>query len=270
MPKAFSLLPTRFEDGRNLAIEEGLRQSGFEVIHGGGNPSKGDLLVTWNLYGSKAQMARSYEKAGARALVAEEAHIRIINGEKYFQLAFGGHNGAGKFRVGGPERWNEWNIPIKPWRKNGNHILVAAQRGFGYNNMAMPDSWPRDILSKLRRVTSRPIWFRAHPKLGDRAQKPEGYNKLCDITKSLDYDFQNAWACVVYTSGVATHALMEGIPVFYDGPKLLSYKACEDNLARIEIPRMLDRIPAFHDVSWSQWSMNEIRSGEAIRWLLKY
>jgi hypothetical protein len=267
LPTAYNRLPTRFEDKRHEAIAEGLRSAGYDVS-GTGSPTRpDDLLVTWNLYGSRFQEAESARKTcKAETLVAEEAHIRTIKGEKHFQLAFGGHNGWGRFRVGGHERWDRWEIPISPWQKDGDHILVCAQRGFGYNRMAMPTNWPDTVLAELRERTKMPIWFRAHPKLKE-PQKPRGYDRLCDISRPLADDLRNAYACVVYTSGVATLALLAGVPVFYAGPTVLAADACRRGFDDIDQPWMLDRLPALRRLAWSHWSMSEIRSGEAIRWL---
>jgi hypothetical protein len=132
--------------------------------------------------------------------------------------------------------------------------------------MAMPNNWPETILAALRAVTRRPLWFRAHPKLRE-PQKPRGYDKLCDISKPLVDDLRGAHACVVYTSGVATHALLAGVPVLYTGPTVLAAGACRQGLADIEAPWLGDRLPALRRLAWSHWSMDEIRSGEAVRWL---
>ena len=49
---AWSLLPTRFEDGRHEAIEQGLRANGYDVRHGGPAAIRSDdVLVTWNSHG---------------------------------------------------------------------------------------------------------------------------------------------------------------------------------------------------------------------------
>ncbi len=270
MPTAHSLLPHRFEDGRHTAIEAGAAAAGFKVRHGAHAPRPGDILLTWNLYAGPAAQAQKFKAAGADVVVCEESYIRVINGEKYFALGRGGHNGAGVVPKFLPERWGSWGIDIAPWRADGDHILVCGQRGFGYNAMAMPDSWPDDIYRRLRKRTDRPLWFRAHPKRR-RRETSAPYDKVLDYDQTLESQLRGAWAAVVYTSNCATKALLRGIPVFYDGPSLITDLACDpfpterDIDLDIEDPYLGDRAPAFNRLAVSQWSMSEIRSGEPFR-----
>ena len=47
MPTAFSILPDRFEDGRHLALEEGLQAVGFDLVRGYGDPAgPDDVLIS--------------------------------------------------------------------------------------------------------------------------------------------------------------------------------------------------------------------------------
>jgi hypothetical protein len=266
--KAFSLLPDRFEDGRHTIFKTGLREVGYEIVEGLKGPvGKDDLILGWNAYGPTYQAMRDHGANGARALVFEESYVRRIDGQKYFALAVGGHNGFGTWRIGGPERWRSWNVPVEPWRATGDHILVCGQRGFGYNAMAMPADWPDTVFERLREITDRPLWFRAHPKR--RARMPSvRYDRMLDWNEPIAAHLDNAWACVVYTSNSATDALIHGVPAFCDGPAIVSEPATERGIAGIETPSHRDREDGFVRLSWAQWSVAELESGAAFRWLL--
>jgi len=259
--KAYCLVPDRFEDGRHLAIREGLAAFGFDVLTDRPDPTTltpndQDILVTWNTYGNNAVLAKKFRNF----VVCEEAYIRVIKGEKYFAIGHNGHNGNNINPIGPPLRFINWGLTWKAWREHGDHILVCGQRGFGYNAMAMQEDWPDKVFAKLRSITKRPLWFRPHPK---RQRKMPGvtYDKLVDFQEPIEDQLKNCWAVVVFTSNSATNALLEGIPAFYEGPNIVTREVSQKGLEAIEKPTLGDRIQAFQRLSWSQFSMDEIKRG---------
>ena len=208
---AWSLLPTRFEDGRHEAIEQGLRANGYDVRHGGSAAIRSDdVLVTWNSHGRTEALSAQFKAAGARHIVCEEAYFRRVNGEKHIALALWGHNGSGTWKPGGPGRFARFGIDPAPWRRDGDHVLVCGQRGFGYNAMAMPNAWPDDVHDRLRQATKRPIWFRPHPKRR-RKMPTAAYDRVLNHEEPLVDHLRGAWAVVVWSSNAATVALRHGV-----------------------------------------------------------
>lgn len=275
MSRAYSLLPSRFEDGRHNSFKQGLKRIGYEIIEGAPplNVDIGpkDLILGWNAYGPTYDTMRRAQPL--QCLVFEEAYIREINGEKYFACGLGGHNGHGWVRFGGNERWDSWNIDIKPWRTDGKHVLVCGQRGFGYNKMAMPTNWVDDVYAQIRPLTDRPLWFRPHPKR--RAKMPRAaWDKVLDFNIPLEQHLEDAWCVVVWTSNSATAALLNGIPAYYCGPNIVTQGAAEPisfvqehGFEKLVLPD--HRYDAMVRLSWSQWSVSEYETGAAFRWLLK-
>lgn len=268
MPTAYSILPTRFDDGRHIAIEQGLKAAGFTVVHGDGAPrSPDDVLITWTVHkGAKEAAARRFEASGGprggggRVIVAEEAYIRHVPGvaEQFFALSLHDHNGAGSFHVGNGERWDGWNIPLKPWRTSGEHIVVREQRGIGSTLMASPPNWHLDAVRRLRDLTQRKVVVRTHPKTLKRKGRytpPESV-------------LAGAWCVVTWASALGVKALLEGIPVIACAPHWICEGAAGRTLEQVNDPPMPERLPAFRRLAWAQWSMAEIRSGEAFKHLL--
>ncbi len=256
MPTAFSILPERFADGRHTAIERGLAAAGWRLQRGFGMPrGPDDMLVTWTLHrGPKETAARSFEAAGGRVLVCEEAYFRLVNGEAHFALALHDHNGAGQWQVGGPQRWRSFNIPLKPWRQGGTHILLREQRGIGSTRMASPPLWHDGAARRLKSLTGRPLLFRAHPK-------SRLYRETAAAQPSLEEALADCHAVVTWASAIAARALVAGVPVFYEAPALICAGACQRGLEGIEAPRHPDRLPALERLAWAQWSHAEIASG---------
>lgn len=209
----------------------------------------GDVLVIWNRYASWDVWASRYEAAGAHVLVAENGYI----GKRTVALSAHHHNGAGKWGVGPVPRWPRLNIEPKPWRANGEHILVLPSRGVGPPGVAMPKGWLNGTVSRLKKATRRPIRVREHPGI----DKP-----------SLDPDLKNAWACVTWGSGAGIKALVGGVPVFHELPQWIGAPAAVHGIENLESPYTGDRAPMLERLAWAQWSVDEIESGEAFRLLL--
>lgn len=219
------------------------------------NPQPGDILLLWNRKGREDQTAKVYERAAATVLVAENGYINGADGQKRYALAIGQHNGAGKWRVGGPERFDAMGIELHAWR-SGDEIVLLPQRGIGAPGVAMPLRWVNTTEAMLKRSTRRKISTRRHPG----HLKTEPYEAL-----------KHAHCAVTWGSGAAIKALAHGIPVFH-GLKSWIGAAAASQLdgADIERPKMSDddRLEMFRRLAWAQWDMAQITSGEAFEWLL--
>lgn len=266
MPTAFSLLPDRFADGRHLALKAGLRRLGYKLREGTGTPADTrDLLITWTVHKGPKERARdSFEAAGGRVIVAEEAHLRHVpNGpyprDRYFSLCL--HDHQHDWRVGGPERWESWRIEPAPWQPTGWRVLVREQRGIGSSRMASPPNWHERTARTLETLSDQMVEIVPHPKTLKRRGLP---------VPSDDALFAEAWCAVVWASHMGTEALLRGVPVIACAPRFFLAKACGRCLEDVEAPVMPDnRERAFQRFAWAQWAMSEIESGEAFAHLLQ-
>jgi hypothetical protein len=243
---------------RREAFVRGLRACGFDVQLRPPSPNvePDDALVIWNRYGHYHDVASQVQKAGGQVIVAENAYVGVDRADRRrYALANGGHNGSGAWPHGGPERWESLGIALKAWRTDGEHILVAPNRSFGMPGFIMPPNWERDVVTRLRRVTQRPIRVRPHPGNGP-PKKP------------LIEDLVGAWAVVIWSSSVGCEALIEGIPVFCEAPWWVAKGAAIPSIKNIDNPDLPDRMPAFQRLAWAQWSVEEIESGEPFHHLL--
>lgn len=221
-------------------------------------PEPGDLLLMWNRRSVDATYAKNFEHAGGTVIVAENGYINGRDGEKRYALALGHHNGAGRWRVGGPERFEALRLELAPWRMSGDHVLVLPQRGIGEGGVAMPMQWGHRMFVDLQRTLARPVRLRRHPG---------------DLKKSEPYvDLQNAHCAVTWGSGAGIKALAVGIPVFHAFPRWIGAGAASPlDGADLERPFMDDdaRLTMFRRLAWAQFTMREIVSGDAFAWLLQ-
>lgn len=241
---------------RLAAFEIGLSRRGYQVVHKTPRRiSPNDVLVIWNRYQATDQVANRFEVNGATVLVTENGWIGSDRHRRpYYALARQHHNGAGTWEVGPTDRLAELTFELKPWRKTGDHILVLPQRGIGPPGVKMPAGWAVDVIRRLEKLTKRPVRLRPHPG----KERP-----------SLDPDLENCWAAVTWGSGAGIQAILAGIPVFHELEKWIGAPAAKYGIDDLENPFLGDRLPMLHRLSWSQWSLEEIQSGEPFRWLLK-
>lgn len=242
---------------RSEAFEAGFRACGYEVHkHLEHKPQPGDVLLIWNRYAHFDSAAKEFERRGLPVLVAENGYLgREWNGGFWYAMARNHHNGGGSWPVGDTDRWRDLGLQIRPWRREGKHVLVLAQRGIGAEGVRQPNDWLRAATARLHQMTRRQVIVRQHP--GENGGRP------------LEADLADAWCCVTWGSGAAIKSLMAGVPVFHGFPRWIGAPAAAPFGGDIEKPFLGDRLPMFERLIWAQWSLPEIRSGRAMRWLLQ-
>jgi len=237
---------------RKIEFLNGLRRHGFQVSDRHlRHPQPGDVLLLWNRPRPYEHVAAAYESAGATVIVAENGYLgQPEGGGKYYALALDRHNGAGRWYAGDRPRYE---VKEDPWRKKGNHILVLPQRGIGSPGVRMPSAWTQQTMKRLEQLTDRPIRLRPHP----------GHKKLDPAP-----DLVNCHAAVTWGSGAGIKAIRAGIPVFFDFEKWIGASGAARLGADLEACNMPDRTELWRRITWAQWSIDEISSGEAFDGLL--
>jgi hypothetical protein len=179
-----------------------------------------------------------------------------------------------------PSRWSQISkdlgISLKPWRLQGNHILICLQRNGGWSMRGLDViQWMNSIILEIRKYSNRPIVVRAHP--GDK--KIGGHLKINHKSVSLSTgvdlreDLKNAWATVVYNSSPSVASIIEGIPSFLTDPQpqhSQSVAVANTDISRIEDPVMVDRQAWVERLSMCHWKFDELKSGEAWKFFRKY
>ena len=177
-----------------------------------------------------------------------------------------------------PQRWQQiqqhMGVGLKPWRANGNHVLMCLQRdgGWSMSGFSVTD-WALITAKHIRQHTARPIRIRPHP--GDK--KAGRYCRdildlfrrhgITDVSLSssdtlLQRDFKHCWAVVCHNSSPAVAAAIEGIPVFLTDPvRSQAQQVANTDLAMIESPVLHDREHWVHRISQFHWSYDDLTTG---------
>lgn len=226
---------------RRDAFREGLEAAGYTLVERTLKPEPDDLLLIWNRYGINDYFANLFEKAGAKVFVTENGWLgKSWRNAGWFALSKNHHCGAGAWTVGGPERWDSLNVPLAPWRTEGERIILA-QRGIGEPGLASPPEWAERIRATY----------------GGRIRKHPGKHAP-DI--SLEEDLKDAGEVITWASGAALKALTMGIPVRAACTKWIGFgaaSAMHEPLKRDDAARL----NMFRRLAWAMWTLEEIRTG---------
>jgi len=167
------------------------------------------------------------------------------------------------------------NLRLKPWRNDGEHILICGQhdKSLQWHNMPRMSQWVMDTIEEIQKHTDRTIIFRPHPRCplphiekeyrNVIRQDPRYVNGTYD---DFDMGFDNVWATVSYSSNPGIHSVLEGVPAFV-GPASLAYDAANDIdfMHDIENPLRPDRQQWLNDYAWTEFTVEEIASGMPLK-----
>jgi hypothetical protein len=146
------------------------------------------------------------------------------------------------------DRWRELMIEsqVRPWNKNGKHIVVA-HTGPEYWDVFADREWTFRTADYLKTITDRPIIIR------DKTSMVPLYN-----------DIKDAHCLVTHGSIAAVEAVVMGCPVFVD-PHSTARLVGSTNFADIEHPVYPDRQPWLNSLAYAQYNARELTDGTMFR-----
>lgn len=147
------------------------------------------------------------------------------------------------------DRWMALKTPVLPWRKNGNHIVLAVPSLTYLKSHEGMDGWVKATLGEIKRHTSRKIIVR------DKESK-----------RPLQADLDGAHCLVTHGSIAAVESVVLGCPVFVH-PDSAASLVGQTDLSLIESPVYPERQPWLNSLAHSQWNENEITDGTLWRML---
>jgi hypothetical protein len=139
--------------------------------------------------------------------------------------------------------------------------------------------WAIETVGKIRAVSNRPIEIRTHP--GASAKGISTYSELyeylafenhkkvhCVNGRDIPWEdhILDAHCVVVYSSGLAIDAILNGIPVIAHDSGNFAYPICDCKADQVENPKMADEDIVknwLNTLAYAQWSPSEMESGEA-------
>lgn len=169
-----------------------------------------------------------------------------------------------------PDRYEKFKkLEVCDWHSNNpNHILICPP-SIHIQQFNNDYDWLEKTIQTIKKNTDRKILIREKTinnsenlkSISIKSKLNEEYSN-----NSLENDLENAWCVVTYNSMVAIEALIRGVPVFTDTKMSAAFKMAENDFARIESPYYPEnRMEFLYHLSYSQFTVHEIASGEAYR-----
>jgi hypothetical protein len=211
-----------------------------------------DIPVVWGVLRDSARILSQAQKQSIYFFYIDHAYFDRGHGKSY-RISRNRYE-AGPVRKSTGQRLKHLDIHLEPWRKSGHEILVCPPTDYFVEAHDCSD-WLETTLQALRGLTERPIVIREKPQPGTDALP-------------LRDALQSAHALVTHSSNVAIEAACLGTPVFVN-PASAAAPVGQTDLALIETPVYPDREPWLAHLADNQFSIDEIRAGEAWRMLLE-
>jgi len=175
-----------------------------------------------------------------------------------------------------PDRWEElkrfYSIEIKPWRKKGNHIVIAHQPNLGFDRESRKPFYDKVI--KRCVGSGRPVIICTSPVESGKQVKLDEvaeWKKLgCRVVKGIDKaKLESAWCFVSSGGTTASKALFAGVPVFGNEPNITDPMRIERDFDKfVKNPPLPDRQPWFNWIAYQQWHMTDIGEGLAFDYMM--
>ena len=256
------------------AFANSLGSNGHDVVY---NDLSADVNVIWSVLfngrmsGNKAVWENKkptivLEVGGIKRGTTWKVGLNGINRDAYF-----GDKDNDRSRA------DSLGLVCKPWRSNGDFILICGQhdKSLQWRDMPRMSNWFLNTYDEIRKHTERPIVFRPHPRCrlehierGLRhvtRQEPRHVNGTYD---DFDMGFNNVHCTISYSSNPGIHSVIEGVPAFVS-PSSLAYDVGNDIdfLHDIEQPLMPDRQQWLNDYAWTEFTVEEISQGIPLKHL---
>lgn len=132
--------------------------------------------------------------------------------------------------------------PVKPWRRNGRHIVIASPTET-YGRFHRLDHWTENMVRKLALVTDRQLVLREK-----------------ETKRPLQWDLEGAHCLISHGSNAAVEAVILGCPVVVDPSSAAALVGLTD-IADVEHPIYPDRQPWLNSMAYSQFLEKEILDG---------
>jgi len=261
------------------AFANGLMATGHDVVW---NDNVSDVDVIWSVLwnGRMGPNKNIWERNLAQSKPTVVLEVGGIKRGTTWKVGLNGINRDAYFGDSSnsdSNRAEQLGLKLKPWRTDGEYILICGQHDKSLQWQGMPrmSQWVMNTIETIQLHSKRPIIFRPHPRCrldaiehqykNVRRQDPVHIPRTYD---DFDMRFSNIWATISYSSNPGIHSIIEGIPAFVSTHSLAYDVANDiDFLHDIENPLRPDRQQWLNDYAWTEFTVEEISAGLPIKCL---
>ena len=135
------------------------------------NDLDADAALIWSVlwYGKMSANKQVWDhyRAQNKPVIVIEVGGLIRN--ETWKLGINGINRDADFAVDAympGDRVKKFGIVLQPWKQDGEYVLICGQHGYSEQWRDMPDmdTYYRNTIAEIRKVTDKPIVVRSHPR----------------------------------------------------------------------------------------------------------
>lgn len=237
-----------------LAAAEGFKRHGLKPnMLQVGQAQPCDLAVCWGVK-KKAEMA-----SGRRCMVLERGYVGDRLG-KWTSCGFDGLNGRADFRNAGMDssRWDALLAQhMEPWFDGGGeYVLVMGQvAGDAALQGVNIDAWAVQVMRQIQ-ARGLPVRFRPHP-LGLNGRT----SAFPQANGTLQEALERAMWVVTFNSNSGVDSVLAGVPTVAMDRGSMAW-GVTGRIPHLQPPTP-DRDVWAAEIAWTQWTLEEIRKGDA-------
>ena len=163
-------------------------------------------------------------------------------------------------------------LEIKPWRKKGDHIVIAHQPNLNFNWESRYPYYDNCIRTCLE--TGRRVLLCLSPVASGRKIIPEYLDKWkswgCEVAVGIEGNLDGAYCMVAAGGTTVTKSILKGIPAYCIERNVTDPLGIEKNLVKfLGNPSMPCRTKWLNWAAYQQWTLEEMRRGEPFEYLMK-
>ena len=250
------------------AFEKGIKRLGYKT-------DKNGIDVIWSVLwnGRMAANKAIWERAARERRPVIVLEVGALQRNTLWKMGVGGVNNNAYFgpRANDRQRADKLGLTLDPWRTNDGPILFACQHNNSaqWNSPTSQERWTTETIETIRKHTDRQIILRQHPRCPIRFKNLPA-NTILQLPKKIpntydDYDFDvsRAYAVINWSSNPGIIAAMRGVPVFTSFSSL-AWSVANLDVNKINNPDTPDRRQWLNDLAHTEWTTEEIATGEPI------
>ncbi|MCI0554920.1 MAG: hypothetical protein L0287_28555 [Anaerolineae bacterium] len=221
-----------------------------------------DGLIMFGIGDNSRDVFDAYKKAGKKIVFWDKGYIR---GKGHFRVAVNGFQP--KLLPRPTDRWERLGIALSPMHLTGNMVLFDGASGkyCKWQKLGSHIAWARGVIDKIRQHTNLPIIYRPRPS----HNLPLRLDHAILSQAPLETDLRMARVVVSYGGNLGYECIIGGHPHFAIGDSVARALSETDwsHISKQYIPHYDDRLSFAASIAYCQWSISEVRSGEAWRFI---
>lgn len=171
------------------------------------------------------------------------------------------------------DRWDVLGIKMHPRYTDGEHVMFAgkSQKYCDWWRLGDANEFAEKMVNRIRKNTKRQIIYRPKPSFKDAV--PIKGTIFSGPNKKIYSELHRLHCMVTHGSNASLDAVLFGIPAISLNDCIVNPIASDslESLKKEELifPTDEERLQWAYDLAYCQWTLDELRSGEAVQYFME-